>query len=266
VANWVSGVSKMSARRPGPSWIFAAAAIAALALFGCIRKPTRAEPGASDANATSAAAASAGAKAAYALKPNVRLAVRGLNEPVQTALDGAAKQFKSMPVVYRKPTSLPFGKPSPFSLVIASADLQAARARAAQGNPGVEVVQSATLSDRVEADLQGDPSVVDIHLDGDAIRDVSSAANVTWTWSVQPKLPQPITLTVSLYNHVTVDGQDHKIEGRAYTDTFTVPMTGWQTFMYGAQQFGRLWGWIGAAVVAVGGAIGWWLRRRSAKA
>src|SRR5208283_4785111 len=129
VANWVSGVSKMSARRPGPSWIFAAAAIAALALFGCIRKPTRAESSASvasDANATSAAAPGAGAKAAYALKPTVRLAVRGLNEPVQTALDGAAKQFKSMPVVYRKPTSLPFGKPSPFSLVIASADLQAA--------------------------------------------------------------------------------------------------------------------------------------------
>jgi hypothetical protein len=181
-------------------------------------------------------------------------------------VNAAASQFKSMPVVYRKPTNLPYGKPSQFSLVIASADLQAARARAAQGNPGgVEVAQSATLGQRVEADLQGDPNVVDIHLEGDAVRDVTNVANVTWTWTVQPKLPQPVTLTVALYNEVTVNGQDEKIDGPAYTDTFSVPMTLWQSIMYGAQQIGLFWGAVGGLVLAIGGAIAWWVRTRSAK-
>jgi hypothetical protein len=131
--------------------------------------------------------------------------------------------FKEMPVVYKKPAALDYGKPNTFTLVIASSDLQSAQDRVARIG-GELVVNQVRLGRMVRATLSGDPSEVTITLSGNAsaLRDVTSAANVTWTWTVTPKVLRPITLELAIYNEAKRGDSSTDIEGPAYRDSFEV--------------------------------------------
>jgi hypothetical protein len=135
----------------------------------------------------------------------------------------AAAAFKQMPVVYKKPYALEYGKPNPFTLVIASSDLQGAQDRVARID-GALVVDQVRLGRTVRATLTGDPSEADIHLSGNGspLRDVTAGANVTWNWTVTPKVLRPIALELSIYNEAKRGDVSTDIEGPAYSDSFQV--------------------------------------------
>lgn len=174
--------------------------------------------------------------------------------------------MRDLPVVYRRPRTLRYKQPSPFAAVIASRDLQAAQERVARYE-GEEVIKQVPLADRVQMRLQGAPSEVDIVANGDPTRVVSDIANVTWTWTVTPKVPEDIELELVVYNVARVGKEDVLIDGPVYSDRFTVDTPPIDRLIHWITHTDPIWKWIGTimGVIGGGGLIGWWNMRRKPK-
>ncbi|MFO6447676.1 hypothetical protein ACLBKU_11075 [Erythrobacter sp. NE805] len=103
--------------------------------------------------------------------------------------------------MFNQPAVLPYNKQTLIRFVIASKDLEEAKAEFAD-TEGTVVTGRAALGRQVRAQLSGPEGEVQIQLVGTDQRDVSSAANTTFEWYVTPKTTEPFKLTLRLYNRV----------------------------------------------------------------
>jgi hypothetical protein len=177
----------------------------------------------------------------------------------------ATAAFQQITVVYNKPAVLTYQKPSLLVLSVASADLDAARARVRQG-AGDVAEGAAKLGDKVRAKLAGPPGAVDISTSDPDIKVVSPSANATWSWYVTPKTTDPITLTLDIYNETTVDGATVELDGPAYADSFTVNTSWLDRIVLWGQRIKPIWLGAVAVLTALGGALVWlrnWRKKAS---
>ncbi len=182
-------------------------------------------------------------------------------------VEDATEQFKRLPINYNKPTQLDYQKANRIILSIGSASQPAALKRAESGT-GQVVTKDVMLSGRVEASLDGPRDLVDIQLGGapgevGATRDVTRAGNATWTWYVTPKTLDEVTLTLTLYNEVEIDGKPVRIEREAYHDRFTIRASTWDRWSGFLDGF---WVKLVAAVTLVAGLVGIWYQLREMRA
>lgn len=182
-------------------------------------------------------------------------------------VEDATEQFKRLPINYNKPTQLDYQKANRIILSIGSASQPAALKRAESGT-GPVATKDVMLSGRVQASLDGPRDLVDIQLEGapgevGATRDVTRAGNATWTWYVTPKTLDEVTLTLTLYNEVEIDGKPVTIEGPAYQDRFTIRASTWDRWSGFLDGF---WVKLGAAVTLVAGLVGIWYQLREMRA
>ena len=159
---------------------------------------------------------------------------------------------------YRKPDGLAYGRPNLFVVTIASADLQAANKRLRMsGISGTDVSANVALSPRVRAVLWGADDTVKIELKTTPeTHDVGVASNATWEWYVTPKSADDIDLELDLYNIVTIDGQEHQLDGPAYRDRFVVKADWMDRFMLWLGRTDPIWKWIALIAGVLGGAAG----------
>ena len=168
-------------------------------------------------------------------------------------IKAATEQFKLTPFSYNRPRALNYGKANKLILSIGSANARMSRQRAATGSGPVKSSE-ANLGGRVRASLDGPSQFVDIQLEnqsegGSAVKDLSPAANATWTWYVTPKTLDEVTLTLTIFNNVVIDGQEVELEGPAYVDTFTINASLWERWK---DSLTSVWG----IILGIGGLAG----------
>jgi hypothetical protein len=168
-------------------------------------------------------------------------------------IKAATEQFKLTPFSYNRPRALNYGKANKLILSIGSANALMSQQRAASGSGPVKSSE-ANLGGRVRASLDGPSQLVDIQLEnqsegGSAVKDLSSAANATYTWYVTPKTLDKVTLTLTIFNNVVIDGQEVELEGPAYVDTFTINASLWERWK---DSLTSVWG----IILGIGGLAG----------
>lgn len=121
--------------------------------------------------------------------------------------DLARRQIRTLPVLVGWRDQLPWGRQTPITAVIASADRAAAVAAldSATAKSGAHVEEKpVAIGRRVRAELSG----LEVEIDKpEQVRDVTALQNVTFVWLVKPTRPGRTTLTLRIFNElVTPDG------------------------------------------------------------
>jgi len=121
--------------------------------------------------------------------------------------DLAKQQIRTTPVLVGWRDQLPWGRQTPITAIIASAERAAASAAldTATAKAGVHVEERpVAIGRRVRAELSG----LEVEIDKpEQVRDVTALQNVTFTWLVKPTRPGRTTLTLRIFNElVTPEG------------------------------------------------------------
>jgi hypothetical protein len=170
----------------------------------------------------------------------------------------ASNAFRNLPIIYRKPARLDYGKASLFTLVVAAHDLEAARARVAYDTAGTEVQAQVALSNKVRASLWSPNKDVEIVAKTDLTRDVSDVANTTWTWTVTPHTDEPVMIELDLYNLTSQGGKDLTLDSTAYHDQFVVQISWFDHAWRQIERIDPVWKWLTAFFSAIAAAILTW--------
>lgn len=185
--------------------------------------------------------------------------------------DLAGRQIRTMPVLVRWRDQLPWGKQTPITAVIASADRAAAETAldVAVAKSGTRVEeQTVAIGRRVRAELTG-PNV-EIDKPEQTVRDVTALQNVTFEWLVRPTRPGKTVLTLRIFNELITPDGPIELERPALVHEMSVKIgfLDWLTWQM-EQMKGLQWA-VGGAIVVVGFAFAnraklrrWWRRRHS---
>jgi hypothetical protein len=188
--------------------------------------------------------------------------------------DLAGRQIRTMPVLVRWRDQLPWGKQTPITAVIASADRAAAETAldVAVAKSGTHVEeQTVAIGRRVRAELTG-PNV-EIDKPEQTVRDVTALQNVTFQWLVKPTRPGRTTLTLRIFNELVTPEGPVELERPALVHAMSVKIglldwLSWQMdHLKGLQWLiGGLLAFLGLAFTNRAKLRRWWRRRHAAKA
>ena len=188
--------------------------------------------------------------------------------------DLAGRQIRTMPVLVRWRDQLSWGKQTPITAVIASADHAAAETAldAAVVKSGVHIKEnSVAIGRRVRAELTG-PNV-EIDNPEQTVRDVTALQNVTFEWLVKPTRPGRTTLTLRIFNELITPDGPIELERPALVHEMSVKIgvLDWLTWqmdhMKGLQWvIGGLLAFLGLLFANRAKLRRWWRRRHAAKA
>ncbi len=120
----------------------------------------------------------------------------------------------------------------------------------------------------VTAQLRGDSDQVQITPLTSDTQAVTSLANTRWSWSVRAKRPGQTTLTLDVFDDVTVDGRDTLYQIQTYTTQFPVQISPLSALKWQFEQIDPIWQalGLGTPVALIVGLIGWIRRPRKAAA
>lgn len=180
-------------------------------------------------------------------------------ETIKTRVDkieAAKAEFQDRHFYYPEVTELDFGKPNTIVLSIASSNEQMAAADAGKGQRRV-VKENAPMGESVRASLDGSPDQVSIRLIGSPNSPTSSkpllgSQNPKWEWEVTPKTFDPIKLTLSIFNEVTIEGEKVELDRPVWTREFNVRSSVWIRW---GQTLRDFWGAFLTAGAALAGII-----------
>lgn len=168
----------------------------------------------------------------------------------------AEATIKRSQIVYNRPKSLPYDKPSMLFAVIASRSITDAQKRASSGKGEIRIA-SVDLAPRVRAELQGASSQVDIQLVGPPVKAVTGIQNATWTWYVTPHTTDKVELTLSFFNQVNVGNGNDEIDGPVFVDQFTIEASFWEKLLHWAKELGPSYALVAGALTTLYALIKW---------
>lgn len=186
----------------------------------------------------------------------------------------ADRQIRTIPVLVKWSDHLPWGKQTPVTAIIASADRAAAETTldSAAANSGGHVEERpVAIGRRVRAELTG--LNVEIDKPEQTVRDVTSLQNVTFEWLVKPTRPGKTVLTLRIFNELITPDGPIELERPALVHEMSVKIgvLDWLTWQMERMQ-GLQW-LIGGLLALLGLAFAnraklrrWWKRRHAAKA
>ncbi|KQY95457.1 hypothetical protein ASD21_08950 [Caulobacter sp. Root1455] len=185
----------------------------------------------------------------------------------------ADQQIRTMPVLVKWRDQLPWGKQTPITVIIASADRAAAETAldAAAVKSGGQVEEKpVAIGRRVRAELTG--LNVEIDKPEQTVRDVTALQNVTFEWLVKPTRPGKTVLTLRIFNELITPDGPIELERPALVHEMSVKIgfLDWLTWQM-ERMTGLQWA-IGGVLTVLGLAFAnraklrrWWRRRQSPK-
>lgn len=144
--------------------------------------------------------------------------------PQDVEIAREVQSFRPFDVLFNQPAVLPYNQETLIRFVIASKDLEEAKAEFAD-TVGTVTTEKALLGRQVRAQLSGPQGDVDIQRVGTDERDVSSAANTSFEWYVTPKTTEPFKLTLRLYNRVYDGTRWVELQQPPYVKEFQVSVS-----------------------------------------
>jgi len=185
--------------------------------------------------------------------------------------DLARRQIRTLPVLVGWRDQLPWGRQTPITAVIASADRAAAVAAldTATAKSGGQVEEKpVAIGRRVRAELSG----LEVEIDKpEQVRDVTALQNVTFVWLVKPTRPGRTTLTLRIFNELVTPEGPIELERPALVHEMSVKigLLDWLSWQMDRMK-GLQWA-IGGLLALLGTAFAnraklrrWWRRRHPA--
>ena len=172
--------------------------------------------------------------------------------PQDAQIAREVQAFRPLDVLFNQPTLLPYNQQTLIRFVIASKDLEEAKAEFADTTGGVTTGQ-AKLGRQVRAQLSGPGDAVQIELVGADVRDISSAANTTFEWYVTPKTTDPFKLTLRLYNRVYDGTRWVELQQPPYVKEFQVSVSATQKLQLLLSEINGWLALLGSSIVALFG-------------
>jgi hypothetical protein len=183
------------------------------------------------------------------------------------ASDEIKRQIQALQIEYNKPTAISFDSDTVIVLVAESHDTASGHAAVAAA-PGQAVQAKVGLSAIVTAQLEGDSDQVQITPLTSDTQAVTSLANTRWSWNVRAKQPGKATLTMNVFDDVTVGGQNTLYQIETYTDEFPVQIGWLSKLRWQFEQIDPIWQalGLGTPVALIGGLVAWFRRPRKGAA
>jgi hypothetical protein len=177
------------------------------------------------------------------------------------------KQIQAIQIEYNKPDAISFDTDTTIVLVAESHDTASGHALVA-GAGGEVMPVTAALSAIVTAQLLGDSDQVQITPLTTDTQAVSSLTNTQWSWNVRAKQPGTASLTLNVFDNVTVNGQSTYYRIKTYTNQFRVVISPLSSLRWQFEQIDPIWQalGLGTPVALIGGLIAWLRRPRKAAA
>ena len=172
--------------------------------------------------------------------------------PQDAQIAREVQAFRPLDVLFNQPTLLPYNQQTLIRFVIASKDLEEAKAEFADTTGAVTTGQ-AKLGRQVRAQLSGPGDAVQIQLVGADVRDISSAANTTFEWYVTPKTTDPFKLTLRLYNRVFDGTRWVELQQPPYVKEFQVSVSATQKLQLLLSEINGWLALLGSSIVALFG-------------
>ena len=171
--------------------------------------------------------------------------------------------FRPFEVLFNQPTLLPYNQQTLIRFVIASKDLEEAKAEFAD-TIGAVTTGQAKLGRQVRAQLTGPGDDVQIQIVGTDVRDISAVANTTFDWYVTPKSTESFKLTLRLFNRVFDGTRWIEVQGPPYVKEFQVSVSNKQKFQLMLSEINGWLALLGSSIVALFGLAFTRLRARFA--
>ncbi len=182
--------------------------------------------------------------------------------------DLARRQIRTLPVLVGWRDQLPWGRQTPITAVIASADREAAVAAldTATAKTGAHVEERpVAIGRRVRAELSGPEVEID---KPEQVRDVTALQNVTFVWLVKPTRPGRTTLTLRIYNELVTPEGPIELERPALVHEMSVRIGLLDWLNWQMEQMKGLQWVLGGLLALLGTAFAnraklrrWWRRR-----
>ncbi|WP_309622169.1 hypothetical protein [Novosphingobium sp.] len=158
--------------------------------------------------------------------------------------------FRPFDVLFNQPTMLPYNQQTLIRFVIASKDIEEAKAEFGDTSGSV-TVDRATLGRQVRAQLTGPGDDVQIQIVGTDVRDISTVANTTFDWYVAPKTTGTFKLTLRLYNRVFDGTRWIEVQGPPYVKEFQVSVSATQKLQLLLSEINGWLALLGSSILAL---------------
>lgn len=153
-------------------------------------------------------------------------------------------------MLFNQPALLPYNQQTLIRFVIASKDIEDAKAEFAD-TTGTVTTDQAKLGRQVRAQLSGPGETVEIQMVGSDVRDISSVANTTFEWYVTPKTTDDFKLTLRLYNRVFDGARWVEVQQRPYVREFQVSVSTSQKLKLLMSEINGWLALLGSSIVAL---------------
>lgn len=160
--------------------------------------------------------------------------------------------FRPFDVLFNQPTLLPYSQQTLIRFVIASKDIEEAKAEFAD-TTGAVTADQAKLGRQVRAQLTGPGEDVQIQIVGTDVRDISAVANTTFDWYVTPRTTETFKLTLRLFNHVFDGTRWIEVQGPPYVKEFQVSVSNTQKIQLLLSEINGWLTLLGSSIVALFG-------------
>jgi len=175
-----------------------------------------------------------------------------LSDPQRLA-DNLGKKLREVQGRYNKPGTLFLGSSTPIQYVIPTTGQSVDGMF--KGFPGDVTTTKVQVAENVSAYLTGPKDMIEITLRGEPMRAITNASPVSWVWDVRPLKPGQAQVTLEVFSHIKIDGEDHKAQVRVLQDTWDMKAEGLEWIKYEISQIEPVQAFLFALISGIGGTL-----------